>query len=70
MSSQMYNPKKETRQCKKRSFAGRKGRPIKVKRLQETLNKNESTLQQLRSEVATIKKTASKAVDRSKVMER
>ena len=62
--------KERKRQYKKKSFAGRIGRPSKVKRLQETLDKNAAELQQIKSRLSVIKKSKSKALERAKFMER
>lgn len=48
----------------------RKGRPSKIKRLQETLVKNAAELQYIESRLRTAKKSESKALSQAKVMER
>ena len=62
--------KERKRQYKKKTFAGRSGRPSKVKRMQEKFSKNETKLKTITSRLSAIKQSESKAINRVKIMER
>ena len=55
---------------KRNVAAGRKGRPSKVKRLQETLKKHETKFKKVNSRLSAIKHSELKAIEQAKVMER
>ena len=55
---------------KRNSISGRKRRSSKVKRLQETLSKRESTLKKVNSRLSDAKRSELKAIEKAKVMER